>query len=82
MVMSTGPNIASIPVSIYFPVNRNMSLSLRGGGATASGDYLQKLSGLMDTQFSLSYFLEVYHLVISLGANVPSGKKELTFKVI
>lgn len=69
----------SIPVFIYMPFGRNMSLSLRGGQATASGDFITNLSGLTDTQLSTSYHLESYNLVLNLGANLPSGKKELNF---
>ena len=67
----------SFPTMVYYPVNRQFSLSLRGNQAIIGGD-VNELSGLTDTQLSGSYHLENANLVINLGLNVPSGKKELT----
>ncbi|MFQ5825323.1 MAG: hypothetical protein ACE5JB_14880 [bacterium] len=64
----------------YFPLGRNLSMALRGGQATANGDNLQSLSGVIDTQLSFSYHLESAHLVLNLGLNLPSGKKELNLE--
>ncbi|NOZ61127.1 MAG: hypothetical protein GXO74_05555 [Calditrichaeota bacterium] len=67
----------TLPLSVYFPVNRQLSLSLRSNQATVGGD-VNQLSGLTDTQLQASYHLENMNLVLTLGMNIPSGKKELT----
>jgi hypothetical protein len=67
----------SIPVSVYYPVNREMSISMRTGQANIQGD-VKSLSGLTDTQLGMNYHLEDYNLVLNCGINLPSGKKELT----
>ena len=67
----------SFPTMVYYPVNRALSLSLRGNHANVGGD-ANTLSGLTDAQLSGSYHLENANLVLNVGLNVPSGKKELT----
>lgn len=67
----------SIPLFFYYPINRAMSFYLRGSQASATGD-VPNLSGISDTQVSFNYHVEAYHLVLNVGLNVPSGKKELT----
>ena len=67
----------SFPTMVYYPVNRQFSLSLRGNQAIIGGD-VNELTGLTDTQLSGSYHLENANLVFNLGLNLPSGKKELT----
>ena len=78
----------SFPTMIYYPVNRALSLSIRGNQASIIhvydnnlpivGGEKNALSGLTDAQLSASYHLENANLVFNLGLNLPSGKKELT----
>lgn len=67
----------TLPLMVYFPINRQASLSLRSNQATVGGDANQ-LSGLTDTQLQASYYLENMNLVLTMGLNIPSGKKELS----
>lgn len=67
----------SVELSLYQPVGRQTTISLRGAGATAGGD-ITTLSGLADAQLAIQHRLEKQHLVLSLGVNLPSGRKELT----
>lgn len=69
----------AFPLVVYFPVNRQVSLSLRSSQATVGGDVSQ-LSGMTDTQFQANYYLEKMNLVLTLGLNIPSGKKELSLE--
>ncbi len=68
-----------LPLTVYFPVNRQLSLSLRTNQATVGGD-VNQLSGLTDTQFQANYYLENMNLLLTVGLNIPSGKKELTLE--
>ncbi len=68
----------SIPLYVYYPFSRTLSLTILGQQANASGDEFESLNGFSDTQFNFSYFLESSNLVINSGINLPSGKKELT----
>ena len=70
----------SIPVSMSVPLGRSLGLSLIANQASASGDSLESVSGLSDVQVGLSYYQPVGEgsVVFSLGANLPSGKIELT----
>ncbi len=70
----------SMPLFIYFPVNRNFGLSLRGNGASASGDNLETLSGLTDTQLNANYYIENANVIFNLGINLPTGKKDLSLQ--
>jgi hypothetical protein len=67
----------TVPLSVYYPVNRNFSATLRGNGASATGDNMESISGFTDTQLGLNYFLENANLVFNLSFNFPSGKTEL-----
>jgi hypothetical protein len=68
------------PVTIFAPVARNLGVSLRTSFTSASGDDLTGVSGLTDTQATLSYYLPVGtgSAVVSASANLPSGTSELT----
>ncbi len=70
----------SFPVFVYVPVGRHVGLSLLASQATASGDTLETLSGLNDALVTLSYARRLGRssLVVSVSANLPSGKQELT----
>ncbi|MDZ7345151.1 MAG: hypothetical protein ONA90_11635 [candidate division KSB1 bacterium] len=68
----------SFPLQVYLPLSRNLSATLLGSQASVSGEALQSLSGLTDTQLSFNYHLEGPKLMLSLGINLPSGKTELT----
>lgn len=70
----------TIPLSFYYPVNRNFSVTLRGNGASASGDNLESVGGMTDTQLGFSYLLENANLVFNLGFNLPTGKKKLSIE--
>ena len=67
----------TVPLAVYYPVNRNFSATLRGNGASATGDNMESISGLTDTQLGLNYLLENANLVFNLSFNFPSGKTEL-----
>ena len=69
----------TVPVYIYYPVNRNLSFSLRGNQSSASGDNLETLNGLTDTQLGVNYYLENPNIVLNVGFNLPTGKAELSF---
>jgi hypothetical protein len=70
----------STPVTIFAPVARNLGVSLRTSFTSASGDDLTGVSGLTDTQATLSYYLPAGagSAVVSASANLPSGTSELT----
>jgi hypothetical protein len=68
----------STPVFVYLALSPYMSLGLRGSQANADGDKRQELSGFTDTQIDFNYHLEQLNLILTLGLNLPSGKKELT----
>ena len=67
----------SVPVYARLLFGRKLSLALRGGQATASGDNAQKLSGVTDTQ--LSFYYNTANFIFNLGLNLPSGKRALTY---
>jgi len=67
----------SVPIYVRLAFGRNLRLALRGSQATASGDNLQKLSGITDTQ--LSGFYSAANFIFNLGLNLPSGKRGLTY---
>jgi hypothetical protein len=69
----------TIPLSIYYPINRSLSVTLRGNGASASGDNLESIGGITDTQLGFAYLIENANLVFNLGFNLPTGKKKLSF---
>ncbi|MCI0495807.1 hypothetical protein L0Z72_12450 [candidate division KSB1 bacterium] len=66
----------SIPLFLYYPLNRQMSLSLQGSQASVSGD-MPGLNGITDVQLAFNYQWQE-NLVFNVGFNVPSGKKELS----
>lgn len=68
---------ASSIVSLYYPVSREASVSLRGAFGSTSGD-ISSLGGVADMELSGTYHLESANLVFNLGIGIPSGKKELT----
>jgi hypothetical protein len=70
----------STPVEIYYPFNRQTSLNVNIGQASATGKDMQKLGGLADAQFALNYHLEDQNVLLTLGGNLPTGKKELTLE--
>lgn len=67
----------SILIAAYQPLSRNLSINVMASQATADGTGLKKLASISDTQLSVSYYLESYHLILNFGVNLPSGKKEL-----
>ncbi|MEP0545294.1 MAG: hypothetical protein ABJF88_00010 [Rhodothermales bacterium] len=69
----------STPFTIFAPVARNLALSLRTSYTSVEGNDLAGVSGLTDTQATLSYFrpLGPGSAVVSASANLPSGTTEL-----
>jgi|GEM_PF-696062 hypothetical protein len=73
-------NETSFPVSLMVPLSTKLSLGIWTSHASIGGDKIASLSGVADTQLLVSYVASVGNgsLVVSLGANLPSGKIELT----
>jgi hypothetical protein len=71
---------ASALLSWYQPLSREASVALRGSFASVSGDGLTALRSLTDAQLNGNYYIESADIVLSLGLNIPSGKKTLTFE--
>lgn len=67
---------ASLPISLSLPIASGVGLRVRTGFASSSGDGVETLSGLADTQLALSVsrLLGTGRALFSLGANVPSGR--------
>lgn len=72
----------SLPIQATVPIRERLQLSLRAGLASAGGDNLESVTGLGDVQASLSYTREVGEgsVILSAGANVPTGKRKLTLE--
>lgn len=70
----------SAPLVVQVPLGSQGGLSLMTGAAAANGDAYEGLTGLTDVQVGLSYRQPIGSgsLVASLGANLPSGKRELS----
>ncbi|MCG8606648.1 hypothetical protein MJD09_16895 [bacterium] len=77
--LDTNPDFSefTLPLFIYYPLNRNLNFTLRGNQANVTGDNLESLSGVTDAQFGLNYFLENPNVIVSLGFNLPTGKAAL-----
>ena len=69
----------SLPVAVSLPLARNLGLTVQSQFVTTEGDSLASVSGPADTQLGLSYFapLGPGSAVLTLGANLPSGQREL-----
>lgn len=63
---------------VYFPLNDRMGMSVMSSQAMVSSDISTKLSGLTDTQVNMNYYSEKISTLVSLGVNLPTGKKMLT----
>lgn len=70
----------SMPIALRIPLGERASLSMRGAGAAAEGTNSTRVTGMTDVQAAVTYRLDVEDavLLLSLGANLPSGKRELT----
>ena len=70
----------SLPIYAEVPLGSATSMSLRTSPATVRGRGLEPVAGLSDAQFSVSHFAEIAggSVVVSLGMNLPSGKRALT----
>ena len=70
----------SVPLTAFFPVRRDLGVSLRVGQASARADNLESISGLTDVQLTATYARPVGtgSVVLGLGVNLPSGTQELT----
>ncbi len=70
----------SFPLSIYLPIGRQFGLSMQTSQARASAEDLEELQGIDDVYLTLNHARKIgaHRLVFSLGANLPSGKSELT----
>jgi len=70
----------STPVNLYLPLGKNASLSLLGNQAVVSGDAVEKLRGITDTQMNVTYHVEAAKMILTLGVNLPTGRKELSLE--
>ena len=72
----------SVPLSLYLPLGKSLSVSLRSNYAAVSGDDLETTSGIGDVQVTTSYFqrLGAASLVASLGLNATTGASALSFE--
>ncbi len=70
----------SAPLLVFMPLGRTLGISLLASPASVSGSETESLSGFSDAQVALSHYRQVGSgsLVLSLGANLPSGRRELT----
>ena len=77
----------AFPVRAFIPVNRNLGFAFRtapvlvfANNPTNVGDSLANVNGLSDAQIAVSYHQRIGEgsVVVSLAANLPSGKRELT----
>ena len=70
----------SFPIYAEVPLGSATSVSLRTSPATVRGRGVESIGGLSDAQLSLSHFAEIAggSVVVSLGMNLPSGKRTLT----
>ena len=70
----------SFPLSVYLPMGRQFGLSMQTSQARASAEDLEELQGIDDVYLTLNHARKIgaHSLVFSLGANLPSGKGELT----
>jgi hypothetical protein len=66
------------PLQVYWPLGRQASLSIFTGHASAGGDELAVLQGLVDTQVFFNYHWSSANLLFGIAINLPSGKKTLT----
>ncbi len=74
----TGLSEISTMAMFYFPLNDRLGCSLVTGQASVTSDVSPKLTGLIDTQVNLNYYLRQISTLFSLGVNLPTGKKMLT----
>jgi len=63
--------------SVKYPASRMLNFSLQTAQATTYGDF-KKVSGWSDVQIGAAAQIEQAHLSFSVGANIPTGKTELT----
>ncbi len=69
----------SFPFWMILPLERNTTFSLAGSSASVTGDDLTDVSSFGDLQVALSHLLRTGSstTVLSLGANIPSGNRNL-----
>lgn len=75
----------SFPLFVIVPIGSRLGLSVSAGGGAAGGteaegEALERLAGFADAQVGLSYHQRIGggSIVANLGANLPSGKRELS----
>lgn len=70
----------SATASLRMQILPSLNLSIRVSQATVEHDSLQKITGLTDLQTALSYVVRfpASRLSLSLNANLPTGKKNLS----
>ena len=73
-----GVSELSTAAMVYIPLGLQASLGVTAGFASVSSNMYTHLSGLSDMQANLNYYAENLSTLISIGANLPTGKKELT----
>ncbi len=71
---------ATVPLSVAVGVGRGLTVSLRTVYASVSGDGLESLSGLGDTQVGVGFQqpLGLALVDVTLGASLPTGQTALT----
>ena len=79
---ATGQNIneLSMPLSAQFFLVPDLGVRVGISQASASGSDLEDIEGITDVQLALDYLirLETSRVILSLGANIPSGTNQLT----
>lgn len=73
-------NELSTPLSARFFLFPDFGVSVGMSQASASGDDLADVDGITDVQLALDYLvrLEDSRVIVSLGANIPSGTNQLS----
>jgi len=71
---------ASFPFTAQLPLGRSATMTMMAHPVSATGQHLNTLSSFSDAQIALSYFRSLGggSLVLSVSANLPTGKRELT----
>jgi len=68
----------SIPLHVYFPINRALSMSLYASQTNVSAKNYKDINGFGDPQISFNYYYEKAKALINLGLSLPFGKRELS----
>lgn len=71
---------ASTRLSVFVPVTQGLSVRARAGYARMGGDGLRQVKGPTDVAGQVTYARQIGDgsVVLSVGANAPTGKQQLT----